>query len=155
MLILIGTGLLACDMKSGKVERWYSQEQVARGAAVFAAFCAACHGDRAQGLVTGWQRRQPDGSLPPPPLNGSAHAWHHALPLLIEIVQKGGVLYNGKMPGFKDRLSEEQQLASIAWFQSLWSDEIYRLWEQGNQAPQLSGKPVSARILPFGQKRLY
>ena len=127
----IGSGLAACDVGSRNVERWYSQEQVTKGAAVYAANCAACHGDRAQGLVADWQRRQPDGSLPPPPLNGSAHAWHHSLPLLIEIVQKGGALYNGKMPGFDNSLSEEEQYAVIAWFQSLWSEDIYQRWSEG------------------------
>jgi mono/diheme cytochrome c family protein len=138
----VGSGLAACDAENTSVRRWYSQEQVTKGAAVFAANCAVCHGDSAQGLVADWQKRQPDGSYPPPPLNGSAHAWHHPLPLLLEIVQQGGALFDGKMPGFEGRLSEEEQLVAIAWFQSLWSDEIYRLWEQGNQASQLSGKPV-------------
>ncbi len=142
LLILIGAGLIGCDIKSGKVERWYSQDQVAKGAAVFAANCAACHGDRAQGLVADWQRRQPDGSLPPPPLNGSAHAWHHSLPLLIETVQKGGALYNGKMPGFDNSLSEEEQYAVIAWFQNLWSEDIYQLWSEGQgQMMQQGDKP--------------
>lgn len=144
MFVLAGSALVACDAENGSTKRWYSQEQVTKGAVVYAANCAACHGDHAQGLVADWQRRQPDGSLPSPPLNGTAHAWHHSLPLLIEIIQKGGVLYDGKMPGFEGQLSEEEQLAAIAWFQNLWSDEIYRLWQQGNQPPQLSGPPVAA-----------
>jgi mono/diheme cytochrome c family protein len=138
----VGSGLAVCDTENSSIDRWYSQNQVAKGVAVFAANCAACHGDRAQGLVADWQRRQPDGSLPPPPLNGSAHAWHHSLPLLIEIVQKGGVLYNGKMPGFDNSLSEEKQYAVIAWFQNLWSEDIYQLWSEGQgQIMQQGDKP--------------
>lgn len=142
VLTLIAAGLVACDLGSGNIQRWYSQEQVAKGAVVYAANCAACHGERAQGLVADWRRRQPDGFLPPPPLNGLAHAWHHSLPLLMEIIQKGGVLYDGKMPGFEGQLSEEEQLAAIAWFQSLWSDKIYQRWSEGQrQMMQPGGRP--------------
>jgi mono/diheme cytochrome c family protein len=139
-LLLTCTALLAaCDLGNSRPERWYSQEQVVKGEVVYSTHCAVCHGDRAQGLVADWQRRLPDGFYPPPPLNGTAHAWHHSLPLLIEIVQKGGVLYDGKMPGFERQLSEEEQIASIVWFQSLWSDETYRLWKEGNTSPKISG----------------
>lgn len=132
-LLLIGMGLAACDMGGSSVERWYSQEQVVRGAKVFVNNCASCHGKQAEGTVKDWKARQPDGSFPPPPLNGTAHAWHHPLPLLVEIIQKGGALYDGKMPGFNNSLSEEDQYAVVAWFQSLWSDDIYRLWQEGNK----------------------
>jgi mono/diheme cytochrome c family protein len=127
----VGSGLAACDTENSSVERWYSQEQTTKGAVVYAANCAACHGNRAQGLVADWQRRQTDGFLPPPPLNGSAHAWHHSLPLLMEIIQKGGALFDGVMPGFNNSLSEEEQYAVIAWFQSQWSEDIYQLWSEG------------------------
>jgi len=128
----IAFGLVACETGGSSAERWYSEAQFESGRTLFAQHCASCHGESAQGLFADWQRVQPDGSLPPPPLNGSAHAWHHPLPLLLEIVQKGGVLYGGKMPGFANKLSEAEQYAVIAWFQSLWSDETYRLWQQGN-----------------------
>lgn len=109
--------------------RWYRSSQIVLGHALFRSHCARCHGARAQGLVAEWKRRLPDGSWPAPPLNGSAHAWHHSLPVLLQIIQQGGGLYEGRMPGFAGRLTEEEQLAVIAWFQSLWSDEVYRLWE--------------------------
>jgi mono/diheme cytochrome c family protein len=32
------------------------------------------------------------------------------------------------MPAFGEKLTEEEQLAIIAWFQEKWSDEIYALW---------------------------
>ncbi|MDQ6987833.1 MAG: cytochrome c [Mariprofundaceae bacterium] len=129
-------GLTACDMGGSNAERWYSESQVESGRILFAKNCAACHGESAQGLFADWKRAYPDGSLPPPPLNGSAHAWHHPLPLLLEIVEQGGGRYNGKMPGFAGKLSEAEQYAVIAWFQSLWSDEIYRLWQKGNSSAE-------------------
>ena len=54
--------------------RWYSQQQLDNGAQVFATNCSVCHGDQAQGLTADWRSRQANGSFPPPPLNGSAHA---------------------------------------------------------------------------------
>ena len=34
------------------------------------------------------------------------------------------------MPGFGAVLEESERLAVIAWVQSLWSDDIYRRWEE-------------------------
>jgi len=36
------------------------------------------------------------------------------------------------MPGFKDRISEAEQDAVIAYFQDYWRDEIYRMWHERN-----------------------
>jgi len=110
--------------------RWYSESQVERGARVFARHCAACHGARAEGLSEDWRQRLEDGSFPPPPLNGSAHAWHHPLPILLQVINEGGAEFGGRMPGFAEVLSEEEKLAAIAWFQSLWSEDIYAQWQQ-------------------------
>ncbi|WP_155806618.1 c-type cytochrome [Mariprofundus ferrooxydans] len=143
IMCLCMVALPACNASSSdKAVRWYSPEQVELGARVFADNCAQCHGLQAQGLVKDWKQRLPDGSYPPPPLNGSAHAWHHRLPLLVEIIQQGGALYDGKMPGFKSSLSEAEQRAAIAWFQSLWSDEIYRLWAADRKSSDIPFAPV-------------
>jgi len=111
-----------------KPERWYVATQVRAGELLFEKHCAQCHGLQAQGVFENWKQRLPDGSLPPPPLNGTAHAWHHDMPLLLEIVQQGGALYDGKMPGFDEVLNKQEQLAVVAYFQSFWDDEIYHLW---------------------------
>ena len=131
MLVPFVFGLLlvvSCDFKERSDSRWYTDEQVAEGQKIFAENCVSCHGGKAQGLTKEWQVRLADGSYPAPPLDGSAHAWHHDLPLLIEIVQKGGALFGGKMPAFAEALSEQEQLAAIAWFQHRWSDDIYQMW---------------------------
>ncbi len=108
--------------------RWYSAELAADGAPVFAEHCAQCHGAAAEGLVADWRARLADGSFPPPPLNGSAHAWHHPLSVLLQVIDQGGVALSGQMPGFAQVLDEREKLAAIAWFQQFWSDEIYRQW---------------------------
>ena len=110
--------------------RWYSQDQVAQGGLVFAANCAICHGLNAEGIAEDWKQRLDDGSFPPPPLNGSAHAWHHPNSMLIQVIDNGGAAFGGKMPAFKDVLEEAEKLAAIAYFQNYWTDEIYGQWEQ-------------------------
>ncbi|MFN3162747.1 MAG: c-type cytochrome [Pseudohongiellaceae bacterium] len=110
--------------------RWYSQAQVESGAGIFQQHCASCHGREAEGLVADWRARQADGSLPPPPLNGSAHAWHHPLPVLLQVINDGGAPYGGKMPAFAEQLSATEKRAAIAYFQDFWDDEIYQQWLQ-------------------------
>lgn len=109
---------------SAKVSRWYGPERVERGAKVFAANCAICHGKKANGYFS-WQTRGPDGKFPPPPLNGTGHAWHHPLNALVTQVKFGAQNEQGKMPGFGQVLTDEEILDAIAWFQDLWSDELY------------------------------
>lgn len=110
--------------------RWYGQSQVDTGAVVFADNCAQCHGDSAEGLVGDWRTRLEDGSLPPPPLNGTAHAWHHPNSVLLTVINNGGAAFGGNMPGFENVLSEVDKLAAIAYFQSYWNDEIYAQWQK-------------------------
>jgi len=109
-------------------QRWYNQGQLEHGAQVFSENCAVCHGDQAQGLVEDWRQRLPDGSFPPPPLNGSAHAWHHPIGQLTEIIDTGGAPYGGQMPPFSDVLNGDDKLAAIAYFQSFWDETTYLGW---------------------------
>ena len=128
-LILTGCGQQqAAETAQAPGQRWYTSVQVERGAPLFRQNCAACHGNEAQGLSEDWKQPLPDGNYPPPPLNGSAHAWHHPLRVLQRTIQHGGAPVGGQMPAFGQKLTEEEQLAIIAWFQEKWSDEIYALW---------------------------
>lgn len=108
--------------------RWYTQEHVKIGQSVFKANCAACHGAQAAGLTQAWRKPGADGAYPPPPLNGTAHAWHHPLSVLLRTVRDGGVRFGGKMPGFKGQLGNAEMLAAIAYFQEFWSDDTYNEW---------------------------
>lgn len=122
--------LLGCGPSEPKVEgRWYSQSQVDRGKVLFSENCVVCHGAEARGTPD-WHKPLPNGKYPPPPLDGSAHAWHHPLRALMFTVQNGGAKFGGTMPGFKGQLDENQQEAVIAYFQSLWSEQIYQAWLQ-------------------------
>ena len=112
--------------------RWYSQAQVDAGKQLFAQTCAACHGTQAQGLTVDWKKPDDNGIYPPPPLNGSAHAWHHPYNALEFTILEGGAPVGGVMPPFKSVYDKEQIASLIASFQSYWSDEIYQTWNQRN-----------------------
>lgn len=112
--------------------RWFTKRQFELGKQIFTQHCSACHGTKAQGIVKDWKQRNPDGSFPAPPLDGSAHAWHHPLSVLVRQINEGGVKLGGTMPAFGDTLSDEEVIAAIAYFQSFWDEQTYDRWVQMN-----------------------
>jgi len=110
--------------------RWYTAAQVDEGQKLFAAHCASCHGERAQGLTEDWRTTDVNGNYPPPPLNGTAHAWHHPLAVLESTIAAGGAPVGGVMPGFAGILSVAESRATIAYIQSHWSEDIYARWRE-------------------------
>ncbi|MCM8855705.1 MAG: cytochrome c [Candidatus Thiodiazotropha sp.] len=131
----------AVSLKMLSTERWYSQVQVERGDPLFQTNCASCHKPDASGTPN-WRDLDADGKLPPPPLNGTAHAWHHPLSILHRTVRVGGVPLGGTMPGFAETLNTEQINEILAWVQSHWSDEIYRIWHERNAQANKPMQPI-------------
>lgn len=130
LLVVAGCGAGTPDADSVP-GRWYTQEQVKIGRSLFLTHCSRCHGVRGEGTAD-WRRTDANGNYPPPPLDGSAHAWHHPLPVLERTVLQGGVLLGGVMPGFSNVLNDDEVLATVAYFQSYWSDEVYGQWHKMN-----------------------
>lgn len=129
--ILVAT-LGACDRPDSAsnnqtLSRWYTTAQVEQGRTLFQTHCSACHGSAAEGTPN-WFERDANGNYPPPPLDDSAHAWHHPLNDLKKVIQNGGVPYGGTMPAFGATLTDQDISAVIAFFQQTWSDEIYERW---------------------------
>ena len=139
-IVTLSTLFLVACSKDGvdekapmKVEgRWYTDLQLTDGKKVFKNNCAACHGNKGQGLVENWKEPLPSGKYPAPPLNGSAHAWHHSKDQLLRTINAGGIPLGGTMPAFKDKLSAKEKEAVLAYFMSLWPDRIYQTWEKRN-----------------------
>ena len=127
---------LAADNKvvatNAVASRPYSAEQVAAGKAVFTDHCQVCHGENGVGETKQWQSVREDGTFPAPPLNGSAHTWHHNAKVLLGTIDRGGIPLGGRMPAFKTVLSDEQKTSVLAYIQSLWSEEIYQIWLKNN-----------------------
>ena len=106
---------------------------VSRGQEVFAANCATCHGAGGEGQAN-WHIEKDDGTLPPPPLNGDGHTWHHGDGLLYRVVSKGGQefedprfsSFKSAMPAFGDQLSHDEIVAVLTYVKSLWGDKTSR-----------------------------
>jgi mono/diheme cytochrome c family protein len=112
-------------------QRWYTEQQLVQGSEIYQTHCASCHKSDASG-TSNWRQKDANDNYPAPPLNGSAHTWHHHLKGLKNTVRFGGVQLGGTMPGFKNKLNNQQIEAVLAWVQSHWSDEIYSAWQTRN-----------------------
>ncbi|PTY35766.1 hypothetical protein BGP77_00075 [Saccharospirillum sp. MSK14-1] len=112
--------------------RWYTQQEAQAGRQLFAAHCAVCHGRNAVGTLD-WRTPNANGQYPPPPLNGSAHAWHHPYEVLQRVILDGGALMGGTMPAWRGRLDAEDIRQVIAGFQSYWPEQTYQIWLEREQ----------------------
>lgn len=130
------TAVAATEIAPANVPHGLDPASVARGGVIYRQHCASCHGDRAQGAPN-WQRPGSDGKYPAPPLNGSAHDWHHPKAVLVRIIKDGTAKLGGNMPAWRDKLSDGEIEAIIGWLQSLWPEEIYGTWKRmDDQASQ-------------------
>ena len=138
LIIFAATANAAVASDADLVPRWYKPAHAEIGRSLFDIHCASCHGVGAVGDPN-WRQRDAGGLYRPPPLNGTAHAWHHPLAVLYKQVMRGSTPGVGNMPAFKEVLSRGEVLAIIAYFQSLWSDEIYSAWRRMDEAAKKRG----------------
>ena len=97
---------------------------VRTGQEIYASTCVSCHGEKGEGTKN-WMQRDKDGRLPPPPLNGDGHTWHHGDRLLFRVVYEGGLGlgFGNNMLAFGDLLSQDEIVAVIEFVKSLWGGE--------------------------------
>ncbi len=118
-------------------------ERVAQGEALYAQYCASCHGPNLEGQPN-WKQSLPDGSLPAPPHNASGHTWHHPDEKLLDITLRGGQVvygdanYKSNMPAFGDKLSEADITALLDFIKSRWGKDQreYQWWMTTTGADQ-------------------
>jgi mono/diheme cytochrome c family protein len=106
-----------------------AKNSVQLGNATFDKNCVVCHGEYGQGLTKDWKQKNEDGTFPAPPVNGSGHAWHHSPKALMNTINNGGVKLGGWMPGFKDKLSEQEKQAVLDYIHNLWPKEIQQKYD--------------------------
>jgi mono/diheme cytochrome c family protein len=100
--------------------------QLEQGRTLFAQNCAACHGPQAVGQLPKSPKGgiQADGTYLAPALNGNGHAWHHPNQVLFETIKHGSIAPDSPMRGFSGRLNDEEIVAVIQYFKSLWPATI-------------------------------
>lgn len=132
-----GTGERTDDARYTTALRPDDARLTARGAEVYAAHCASCHGANLEGQPN-WRERGPDGLLPAPPHDASGHTWHHADALLIRITRDGvGAVvgdpgYRTAMPVYRGVLSDEDIVAVLSWIKSRWPADVRAKHDQIN-----------------------
>lgn len=132
ILVLAGCGDQPDPLALPPDQRQYDTAQLLRGEQLYNQHCARCHGPGATGDPN-WRKLGADGRFPPPPLNGTAHTWHHPLAQLRDTIKNGGPPGQSNMPAWGSVLSDSQIDDIIAWFQSMWLDEIYAAWYRTEQ----------------------
>ncbi|MGH6891952.1 MAG: c-type cytochrome [Dongiaceae bacterium] len=127
---LVGAIVVALFQEGKTLADPANPHQVARGEAVYARHCAACHGARLEGQPN-WQEKLPTGRMPAPPHGASGHTWHHPDGVLFGITKSGLVpgkyappKYESDMPPFAGQLSDEDIWAVLAYIKSTWPDKI-------------------------------
>jgi mono/diheme cytochrome c family protein len=107
------------------------------GRAIYATYCAGCHGANLEGQPN-WQQRLANGMMPAPPHDATGHTWHHADDLLFLITKEGGAAagppgYSSGMPGFGGQLSDAEIWAVLAYIKSTWPAEIQAMQQDITQ----------------------
>ena len=128
-IFIIAIIVLLAGCSSGEKEKT-PELNVALGENIFNQNCVSCHGIKGRGLTKDWKVKDENGNYPAPPLNGTAHTWHHSPSDLLYTINKGGGEMGGQMPGFEGRLSEQEKLALLEYIYSLWPSEIQAKYEK-------------------------
>ena len=128
-LIAVGSAALAALGAGGAVllsRAGAETRDLARGAALYAERCAACHGAELEGAEN-WREPGPDGRLPAPPHDATGHSWHHADRVLFKITKHGSAAvigggYESDMIGFGDVMSDAEIRDVLAFIKSTWPE---------------------------------
>lgn len=128
LVLVLATVFLTGCFDNGDVDA-QATDSVALGETTFNQNCISCHGKEGQGLVKDWKKTQANGKYPAPPINGTAHAWHHSPKALLTTINNGGIKIGGWMPGFKDKLSEGEKQGLLDYIHDLWPNEIQQKYD--------------------------
>jgi mono/diheme cytochrome c family protein len=114
-----------------------NQQQVDTGRVIYQQQCAACHGVQGEGKP-GWQQRDAQGELPPPPHGPEGHTWKHADGMLYRIIRDGWRDPFNKtkrltMPAYGETLSPHEIRAVITYLKTLWTPEQQSIQREESQ----------------------
>ena len=130
VLILLVNGILQARRLPDPVgvsEAPVSPELLAVGADLYKTTCAVCHGPQGEGFAT--------AGVPAPPLDGSAHAWHHPDEQIVGWIRNGGI----QMPAVGAAWSDDQIRAVMAHVKQWWEP-----WQREAQPGEV-GETIEGR----------
>ncbi|OWY11605.1 cytochrome C [Thioclava sp. JM3] len=114
-----------------------------RGRVLYAENCASCHGADLEGQPN-WRETGPDGRLPAPPHDRSGHTWHHSDQILFsytklggkELMRKQGSEFDSGMPGFGDKLTDQEINDVLGFIKSTWPERERKAQAARTEAEQ-------------------
>lgn len=105
---------------SGQTVPPLDKERVARGQVIYNQYCVKCHGEKGVGEnPSDPYATDPQGNYVAPPLDGSAHAWHHTDDDLVQFISDGSPR-NPRMKAWKETLGQEEIRDVVEYIKSLW-----------------------------------
>ena len=128
-ILVIPLIILLAGCNPGDIDN-SSVSKAVTGEAIYNKNCASCHGPNGRGLAEDWKVKDANGNYPAPPLNGTAHTWHHSPAQLLYTINKGGTEMGGQMPAFEELLSETEKQALIDYMYNLWPNEIQTRYDE-------------------------
>ena len=90
----------------------------AHGEALYKKYCASCHGPSGQGEFN-WMNKERGA----PPLDSSAHAWHHEDAQLVSMILDKPVP-DSPMPPWRGILTRDDAIDIVAYIKTLWTPFI-------------------------------
>jgi mono/diheme cytochrome c family protein len=130
ILIILASTLILTGCFDGGDAQIIEGNGAKLGKVTFEENCMHCHGKEGKGITKDWKKRQENGMFPAPPINGSAHAWHHSPTALMNTINNGGAKLGGWMPAFKDQLNENEKQAVLNYIHDLWPQEIQKKYDK-------------------------
>ena len=111
----------------------YANEiDIYRGMELYAENCSSCHMGNISGHPEWKTTLDEDGHRRAPPLNGTAHTWHHPPEWLFNVIRYGFIKmdpnYEGKMLG-NESLSDEDIWSILAFIKSVWPEDIVNKYD--------------------------
>lgn len=103
-------------------------DQVAFGSRIYSRICANCHGTGLDGQL-GWEEPLKDGTRLAPAHSAEGKTWRRGDQALFEVVKVGGETLKpdggvSRMPGFGDKLTDDEIWAVIAFIKSTWPSSV-------------------------------
>ena len=119
---------------------------VTEGNHLYRRHCASCHGRALQGQPL-WQLLDENAGRRAPAHDASGHTWQHADEAIFRMTRDGTGGVPGAMPTFKDRLSDHEILAIIAFIKARWP--LGLRVSQALLNPGYAGMPAGAETVEW------